>query len=384
MYSLILLFFTIPLYFSHVFAPFGLIIWETSSFERQKVYLFAIFVVISFLEICISRREALFAFFKSHIFSLSFFILLPFISLWLHDLPDISFFLSGWYEKHHGALWYLLFILLIINLSSLSPVAKKHILYASMYSAGLVAFFSLSEYILGSSFFFEGSRQISWWMSRSVSTLGNPNYVAWYLLLFLPLSSLVRQSERYIYILLIIFAVFTTGSYIALVLLWGYVVYWISSKFCKHFRWELLWTFILIVGLYGYWFLSPDKFLSLESRFVIMKEIWTVMVWYLPGFMTGFWPDSIMQYFFTPRSELISQYFPTESIIDSTHNIFLDFIFQFGVIAFAILAYYIWKRWPRLPRFAKESLLLGGLFLSLNVTVTVHVIMLILLLFLSP
>ncbi len=50
MYSLRVLFFSLPLYFSHVFSPLGLTIGESYSFERYKVYFFLILLFIACIE----------------------------------------------------------------------------------------------------------------------------------------------------------------------------------------------------------------------------------------------------------------------------------------------------------------------------------------------
>jgi hypothetical protein len=50
MYSLRILFFTLPLYFSHVFSPLGVTLGESYSFERYKVYLFLTLLAIAYIE----------------------------------------------------------------------------------------------------------------------------------------------------------------------------------------------------------------------------------------------------------------------------------------------------------------------------------------------
>lgn len=55
MYSLYILFFTLPLYFSHVFMHFGMVMGDSVSFERQKMYLFILCILLVLVEYIIRR-----------------------------------------------------------------------------------------------------------------------------------------------------------------------------------------------------------------------------------------------------------------------------------------------------------------------------------------
>jgi hypothetical protein len=57
MFSLSFLFLTLPLYFSHVFMHFDVVIGDSASFERQKMYLFILTVLIVFAEMILTRYE---------------------------------------------------------------------------------------------------------------------------------------------------------------------------------------------------------------------------------------------------------------------------------------------------------------------------------------
>ena len=56
MYTPAIILFTIPLFFSHIFARAGIVFWS-SSFERVKVYLFLILVVIALCELVLFYSE---------------------------------------------------------------------------------------------------------------------------------------------------------------------------------------------------------------------------------------------------------------------------------------------------------------------------------------
>jgi hypothetical protein len=54
MFSLSFLFITLPLYFSHVFMHFGVMMGDV-SFERQKMYLFILTVIGILFEMILTR-----------------------------------------------------------------------------------------------------------------------------------------------------------------------------------------------------------------------------------------------------------------------------------------------------------------------------------------
>lgn len=381
MYSLLILSFALPLYFSHILAPFGLIIWESSSFERQKMYLFIFLVILSLIENLVFNKTHFLNVCKKYGYGFMTFALLPLLSglFWSWELGS-SFFI-GSQEKHHGYIWYLAFLFLFLSLMSRSSNEKKKLILYSMVSGLLVSLLGIVEYISGSSIFFPRSLSASWWDSRSISTLGNPNYVAGFLLMCLPLFTFFRSPERWIYLICIALGILVTGSYIGIFLLGAYCLYSVLQKYLGTKYSILFWGLIilLILGL-SYHFLPQDKFLSLESRFVLMRELWTVMVWYPLSFIIWFWPESIIQYFNLPRSDVINAYFPTGSAIDSSHNMLLDFIFQYWVLLLWIILYGIRKISFLRSTSTLQGAILWIIFLALNVTITAHLVLIMLLL----
>lgn len=379
MYSLLFLFFALPLYFSHIFAPFGLIIWESSSFERQKMYLFVFLVILSLIENLILNKIQFLNACKKYGYYLLLFFVLPLLSgfFWSWELGNIFF--VGSQEKHHGYIWYSAFLMFFLSLMSLRWEAKKKLIRATMISAIIVALCGIIEYISGASLFFPRSLSASWWDSRAISTLGNPNYLAGFLLMCLPLFTFFRSPERWIYLICIVFGIFVTGSYIGIFLVGVYWLYVVLQRYLDGKKSIIFWSLITLFVLGLCYFSFPyDKFLSLESRFVLMRELWTVMVWYPLSFVIWFWPESIIQYFNLSRSDAINAYFPSGSAIDSSHNIILDFIFQYGILLLWVIVYGIRKISFLWSSSVLQGALLWVLFLSLNVTITAHLILIML------
>jgi hypothetical protein len=98
-------------------------------------------------------------------------------------------------------------------------------------------------------------------------------------------------------------------------------------------------------------------------------------------FLVGGGPSSIIDMYSSHRSEVIERYFPRDMIIDSSHNLWLDIWAKYGIISLFGLYWFILKRWKNISPLDRESLILGGIFLSFNVAVISHYIFLVLLLY---
>lgn len=72
------------------------------------------------------------------------------------------------------------------------------------------------------------------------------------------------------------------------------------------------------------------------------------------SWITGLGPDSIVRAYDFGRSALIDSYFPKGSAIDSSHNIFIDVLFQFGGIFLAFIIYSLVSIWKQLPTMSQE------------------------------
>ncbi len=380
MYSLIAIFFAIPLYFSHVFSPFGVIIWNSGSFERQKVYLFAMLIVMAIVELGMRRWKDLFPIIEKYWYGILFVLCVPYFSTYYWDAPFGEHFFLWSFEKHHGYIWYILFIILSILIASLSSRERYTLIRTTVFAGSIVAFFSVLEFLLGWSVFISSVFSPIWWDVRSVSTLWNANYVAGYLLICIPLLYTLQSPGRWFYGILLLLGLLATQSYIGVCLLALYVLY----KICRElFSPQIALLCTLGIGALSLYtasgFIDPEKLLSLESRFVLMRELWTVMVQYPFSFLVWFGPESIITYFEGTRSLVINDYFPQTSPIDSSHNIFLDFLFYYGILPLIGTVYLIYQSWWKLTQFWREWFVLGLLFLSLNVVITSHIIVLILL-----
>ena len=398
MYSLSILFFSLPLYFSHVFSPIGVTIWESYSFERYKVYLFLILLVVAYIEWLIRYPQRIWNIVRKYAHIIALLFVIPIASAFYFATPLDLDWLMGSHEKHHGYLFYTGVISLIILLMANPREHLRHYITWSIASAILVAVIAIWEHIWGILDIYDRSEMISAYPGRSSSTLGNPNYVAGYLIAFIPIV-LVNISNiqsalsmnKVIATLLsstivscVIIAIAVTGSHIAILLL-GILILWYSVHYVLH-RYTIekqIIIFATVVSILILWLLSlldPMKLLSLQSRFVLMQESIKIMFVHPISLLVGFGPDALLTQFSLSRSTLVSAYFPQNMLIDSSHNIFIDILFQYGAFPVFLLIRFLFIAWNKLttPIGLSISLLLG--FLTFNVFVVSHLIILILLL----
>lgn len=356
---------------------------EGGSFERVKVYLFCFLILVAVIEVCVGKWNTLIQI-SQYTYTLFLgFLLFPLLGQALSGWSFDSSFFWGSHEKHHGYYFFVWLVLLFGIATLLEKREYDRILRISLYSALIVACFAILEYTKFYSFFPTRLIETSWEGGRANSTLGNPNYVAGYLLMHLPLIVLIRKPERYIFTLIIILGILTTQSFIGISIMISYWVYFFTKKlpYRIHFFSLLLLLSVSIV----YFFIPPDKLLSLMSRWVLMIEVLRAFLMHLLGILFGYGPDSIIEYFsLSPRSDLINAYFPTGSAIDSSHNILIDILYSYGLIFFVGMMHIIQNRWSRISRTAHESIILTIAFFSLNVIILAPLIIIIILIAYTP
>ncbi len=381
MYSLRILFFSLPLYFSHFFSPIGIVIGETYSFERYKVYLFLFLIVVGYIEVWIRFPQRIWSILCRYAPIFFIILTLPILSAVYFAIPLDTDWFMGSYEKHHGYIFYFGIISLIFLLISSSREQIRSYLRWSIYAAGLVAMIAIGERIGGILDMYGRSEMLSAYSGRSVSTLGNPNYVAGYLLFFLPLLTLFRLVGRWIILAVLSIAIVMTGSYIGMILLGMYCIYALCRNLAISAIRSLVWLSILSLVLlyFASLYIDPQKILSLTSRFVLMRESISMMMSSPMSFLVGFGPDSIITHFAQKRSILVNSYFPVSMHIDSSHNIIIDILFQYGCILLFVIVWLLYRYWHKQPEQLQIALIIGSLFLILNVFVIVHIMILALL-----
>jgi hypothetical protein len=297
-----------------------------------------------------------------------FLILLTILPLIVHigSGTGWSDFFLGSYEKHHGYLFWLGLIFFGIGTAIVDD--KRKLVEVSTYTAGVVGLIGILEYLGLTLIPIDGDT--SWGAGRIVSTLGNPNYVAWYLLIHLPLLTLIKKSEqRYTIGWLLVLATILTGSYIAIGLMVIYALLLLSRKVSARYG-ALILILMVLTSITLIWQVIPgEKKLSFETRGVLMMETLQATIDHPLNILIWYGPDSITRYFSWPRSEIIRAYIPGDHMIDSSHSIIIDTLYSYGLIIVLILGWMIVRNISTLDLYARDGLILGLIFFSLNVIV---------------
>lgn len=166
------------------------------------------------------------------------------------------------------------------------------------------------------------------------------------------------------------FALLTTGSYIGIALLGFYLLYLVicvifryfrvpSSRLSVLYRYILAFTSYILVLYIAYHRIDPEKLLSLMSRFILMKESLIMMFREPLSLLIGFGPDSLASHFSIARSTVINSYFPNNEIIDSSHNILIDIVFQYGIFPIILISSSLIRSWKNQKEYAQAAILLG-------------------------
>ena len=107
-----------------------------------------------------------------------------------------------------------------------------------------------------------------------------------------------------------------------------------------------------------------------------MGELLREIIRFPLSLITGYGPEAVLKFFSESRTATVDSYFPRESIIDSSHNIFLDIIFQYGIMLIILLIAVVSKQWSTWNLHARASWILGIAFLMFNPYVVIHLTLL--------
>lgn len=406
--------FSIPLYFS-VFFP------TDNIFELNKLILFKTFVLFLFLttftKIILFKlwQEAFVCFNKKFIFIGVFLITLIFPTLLAVD-SQLSYF--GLYSRFQGLETYfyyiLFFILVYVNLllfqSNYQGLKKKikHIVWAVFASSSLVSLYAIFQYF-GYDYFIWAEPALL--TKRAFSSLGQPNYLASFLLLAIPLSVyLIFDAKKFLqkfFIFLLLFfqisALFFSGSrggFLGFVFIcFVFVLFFaipvsrflkIRQTFCsvpKKFIFIFLLVFIMI-------FLGIFNFSGMSDRFAEMKDIKSgssaLRLEYWKYGLEAVKKSPLFGYGLDAQRNALAPHYKKEWAIHSSvntvphraHNLFLDILLTtglFGLIGYVVLLYLFFseaiKIWKKNKEFSFLSLCLlvgvSGYLVSLFVNFAV-------------
>jgi hypothetical protein len=304
-----------------------------------------------------------------------------------HDVN--MYFATGNPEKKHGWFFYMALFVLFFLLKSVSSEERRNLLYTSFAGfIGVIIYVVFQKIWLDPLAPFYETRLDP---RRAFSTLGNPNYLAGFILIMLPTSSrdnictqgwtqgflgyhsLGRCSRCYLF----------DGELSRL----DYFLRDMFSSYC----WNTLCrkrNIVIFFGFLSLWlgFLAGILFWQEYGRDVLemQKMKWFIARWYLwktgiaalfhdvPHFLFWFGPDGFLpvsEYF---RHPLLSIYEDPAYRIDRSHNVFIDAALHFGVPITVALLVLIGRQIPHISHGKRVALFMFALYFSFNIPVLIH------------
>lgn len=377
-FFLSILFFSLPLFHAQFLGYFGIThsFSVSGTFEFTKTILFEFlmfFVFVSFVtEAYIQKKTIVFP--KPLIapsivvcFSLcvnTFFSLVPWESLF------------GTPQKWHGlVLWIDLFLLAIVLYNTPTTFLKR-LISLSLMSLSIVLVVSLKELLFPSFDYGELGE-------RALGTFGHPNYLACYILVFLPflLRKIIKSDNTQLLnkgtlsplekggwgnlfihffqkwcIIRILFTLLTFLSFVVLLLTksawwiflgFSYLIYFLLSQKYS-IKKSLLLTFIfsswliLLLAVWLHFSIAPiEKLHSFLSRWYIWETTLHILVSSPKLFFLWGWLESLPYFFSSFKVPEMYLYENFGFTADRVHNIFLAFFYHLWILWVISMSYFV-------------------------------------------
>lgn len=370
-FSYLAVIFVVPIYFAVIFPTYNV-------FELNKIFFFKVFVWLLFsltaIKLVFYRIE--FPFKKYFLFPVIFIIGLG-ITLFFSINPQQSFFGSyDWQEGYLSYLFYFVwFVLVLFNLRTINNSCSKddcadswqkrinRIIITISISGFVVSLYGILQ-ILGLDF-------LSWpedplITRRTISTFGQPNFLASWLLMIIPLSIyLIYQNKKFLlkffYFLVLtaeLFCLFFTssrGGVIALALTGLLFALYLLSvlKLKKAQKISIIFGTILLTAIFviGFDFFSHGR---LTDLFDFNSGSSAARVNFYSAASDAIIKKPIFGYGLENSGEIFINYYQPDwgihgnvgATTDRAHNLVLDIILFtgfFGLIFFIVLYYYFFR-----------------------------------------
>lgn len=364
-----LMFFSLIVFFTPLIFTYT----TNEIFEFPKmlfIYILGFFTIAFFLSEWLFTRTKL-RFPNKYV---CFFVSIIFISTIFSSHLYTSFF--GYYTRFNGgALSYLVFFgLYFVGINRLSKKDMQSLIKISMFTILPVSFYGLAQYFGGT--------------DRVFSTLGQPNWLAQYLSMLLPIVLyflLIDEKRNFkIWFLIYTFGYFCLWvsysmsgvlGFAAGIVVLGVKLYK-SRKFNDEFLKRLLLVtaisfFISIFNLGIFKDKVSDVFIDLQKQSLLVKRVYAEGVYKLsdPGyirlelwkstlrlivsspkiFLLGTGPETFPYVFQAFRSSSLNYSSEWDYVFNKPHNYYLELWVEsglFSVVAFALVLYQIIKKLP--------------------------------------
>lgn len=365
--------FFVPVYFA-VFLN------NNDVFELNKIILFKVLTLLlllfSLIRLALKniKRQI------GHLISLPFlskYLLIPFLFLLLLAIAtifsqniEISFY--GLYSRYQGLnsyiYYFIFFILLLINIKNIIQINR--IVITAVVSSFFVSLYGIAQ-IAG--FDFINWTEPAFLTHRATSTLGQPNFLASYLLLVIPLCIyLILQTKKFlirffwiiifIFQILCLFFTYSRGGWIGLAMgitLTGIIYLWITKdknllKNKKNIKFFLLAIFLIIIFSSFLLYKNDSLRNRIKSGFDFKSGSVAVRMNFWQASIDAFKKKPFLGYGLENQGDIFVKYYKKDWAIygnvnvypNRAHNLFFDILLSsglVGLISYLALLYLFYK-----------------------------------------
>lgn len=335
---LYILFFTLPFIHGKILPTLGIDLYISIAwnFEFTKAAFFNIFCWFIFIFFLWERF-----FFKKEV-HLPRNILLFLWVLWASSFFSLSAFTSiiGDSEKWHTTLLFFNLIWIFIILYNSDKKILSTLIQISILSATFISLLAIKE------LFFE-TYNYGELASRALGSFWHPNYLAWYLLLIIPLTQYCKNNiHKYVSLgILLLWIIFTQSVVAVCLALWylGYMLLPYVQKYAhKNIIWWILAAYWLVLSIVLIQFF-PEKLHSFLSRFYLWETTLKIIFSDIKIFLIGSGFETLPYYFNSFKVPEVYIYENFWYTADRPHNFFLNVFFHLWVVWVGLLLYFVWE-----------------------------------------
>ncbi|MDD3793645.1 MAG: O-antigen ligase family protein [Candidatus Gracilibacteria bacterium] len=284
--------------------------------------------------------------------------------LFIISIATSSFFLTNIFGnniKGHGLIFYTNLVGLFIVLINLEEDTKKTILKYILYLSIIPILLSIKEYFFSSINYIDLE-------NRAFGNFGHPNFLAFFILIFLPI--ILKNIDKKVNIFLFIifsFALFLSKSILGMILYFLYIIFYIKN-YLKPIYFYILNLFIFIFVIYYIIdFGIITKLNSFISRFYIWESSLNIYFSNIKYIFFGIGNDSLQYVFDNFKSPYLYIFENIGFTADRTHNYYLQILINYGLIGFSLFVYFIIKLFKNSKKnYLFHSIILSSTFLFFN------------------
>lgn len=348
-----------PLYFNYFYA---------SSVELNKTVFFRVSLFfLLFFSVWQFAFEKL-KFNKNRLFNILFPVSIFFISITISLFFSVDFNSSwfGSYDRNEGLISYLFYglwlFLLLFNLNDIINSRRLYRLFlAIIISASLVSVYAIFQFF---GWDFVNWSEPAYLTKRAFSSLGQPNYLACWLVMVMPISAYLLYDTKHltgrilfgVLFFLQLVALFMTGSRSAFLAFFIVSLGWLFLFFYKEkdfFRKYFLKIILVVLTLFiGFAVLllaiNPERFNSLSS---LKKGSTSVRIQLWQDGFKAFAYRPLFGYGLENQKEAYVKYYQPDFALyarpntysDRAHNLFLDILLTSGLVGLGAFIYLLWS-----------------------------------------